>query len=425
MEKKQNRTLGAFEKTFWLLDQIDSKDFALAAEIEGVAPIEKWKIAIEKVQQRHPNLSVRVVMDELHRPVIEHVENLPIPFRVINAHPGYRWEQEVEHELSERFDTAKGPLVRIRLVQKPDSTVLIVAANHTLADGTSLSYLIRDLLSAVNGKELEVYHSQISNDQILGLPDDQPILTSKNSSALKENSKSFNPRISSLRISTEATNQLLKKAREEGTTVHGAICAAVLIAGRKLRSEWSDVKMELVTPICTRGALNLDDNFGLNITTHSGFFENEQKLPFWELARFVKSGLEGTNSKKHVSDYLHFFRELTFGHNDTQKMLDVLKEAFNHQIMVTNLVRVKYDTDFGDLQLKSLYGPMVRSGKGMEQTVGAVSTNGSLSLTNTSDNPIDGLLEAIEELLAEASGLDGDLPSNPKAYKQRDQSCPL
>ena len=30
MRTKQDRTLGAFEKTFWLLDQIDSKDFALA-----------------------------------------------------------------------------------------------------------------------------------------------------------------------------------------------------------------------------------------------------------------------------------------------------------------------------------------------------------------------------------------------------------
>ena len=35
MKNHQNRTLGAFEKTFWLLDQIDSKDFVIAGEIEG------------------------------------------------------------------------------------------------------------------------------------------------------------------------------------------------------------------------------------------------------------------------------------------------------------------------------------------------------------------------------------------------------
>lgn len=99
MKKKQNRTLGAFEKTFWLLDQIDSKDFALAAEIDGTAAVEKWERAIKEVQLRHPNLSVRIVMDELSRPVIQHVDNLVIPFRVVNTHQGYLWEQEVEREL--------------------------------------------------------------------------------------------------------------------------------------------------------------------------------------------------------------------------------------------------------------------------------------------------------------------------------------
>ncbi|CAG4995522.1 hypothetical protein DYBT9275_01658 [Dyadobacter sp. CECT 9275] len=85
-----------------------------------------------------------------------------------------------------------------------------------------------------------------------------------------------------------------------------------------------------------------------------------------------------------------------------QQMLDALKQAFNHHIMVANLVRVRYSTDFGSLKLKALYGPMVRSGKGMEQTIGALTTNGSLCLTNTSDTPIPGLLAEIEHILAKA-----------------------
>jgi len=39
----------------------------------------------------------------------------------------------------------------------------------------------------------------------------------------------------------------------------------------------------------------------------------------------------------------------------------------------------------------------------MEQTIGAVSTNGQLCLTNTSDNPIPGILEEIQRLLVQAS----------------------
>ncbi|RYZ48771.1 MAG: condensation protein, partial [Sphingobacteriales bacterium] len=300
MGKKQNRTLGAFEKTFWLLDQIDSKDFALAAEIDGTASVSKWELAIKAAQSRHPNLSVRIVMDQMSRPAIEHVENLAIPFRVVSAHPAYGWEQEVEKELSQRFDTTRGPLVRIVLVQKPKDCVLIVVANHILADGTSVSYLIRDLLAAVMGSKLKSYQVQLSNDQTLGLPEDLPVQSVEEMPIMKASRKIVRPLVSSLRFSSDKTNRIIERARAERTTVHGAICAAAVMAGRKMRVEWSDIKMELISPICSRGVLGLDDNFGLNITTHPIFFENEQELTFWELARMAKNGLEGTISEEHV-----------------------------------------------------------------------------------------------------------------------------
>ena len=209
-------------------------------------------------------------------------------------------------------------------------------------------------------------------------------------------------KLTSHRFSENSTHHLLERSREENTSVHGAICAAVLIASRKMRPEWDETRMELVSPICTRGALNLDDNFGLDITTQSVFFEQQRHLSFWELARLAKVGLGGTSTVEYTTGYLSFFREIVFGHNDMQQMLDALKQAFNHHIMVTNLVRVRHKTDFGPLKLEALYGPMVRSGKGMEQTIGALTTNGSLCLTNTSDTPIPGLLDEMERILEKA-----------------------
>ncbi|MCE7065110.1 condensation domain-containing protein [Dyadobacter sp. CY326] len=424
MKRQQNRTLGAFEKAFWLLDQIDSKDFALAADISGTEPIEKWQNAIKMVQKRHPNLSVRVVMDELSRPTLQHVENLVIPLRVVHAGQDYRWEQEVEKELSERFDTENGPLLRVVLVQKPQNTVLIVAANHTVADGTSLNFLVRDILLAVSGKELALMSPQVSNDETLDIPEDFPAQTVDQLPELKMKTDIVKPLVSSIRFSENLTQHMLEKARQENTTVHGAICAAVLLASRKLRAEWNETRMELVSPICTRTALDLDDNFGLNITTQSVFFE-QQHLSFWDLARVAKAGLDGTNSPEYVTGYLSFFRDIVFGHNDMQQMLDALKQAFNHHVMVTNLVKVRYKTDFGTLKLESLYGPMVRSGKGMEQTIGALTTNGSLGLTNTSDNPIPGLLVEMEKILREACQENSEASSFQNVSSGKNKSCSL
>jgi NRPS condensation-like uncharacterized protein len=422
MKNHQNRTLGAFEKTFWLLDQIDSKDFALAADITGTQPLEKWQRALDVVQQRHPNLSVRIIMDELARPALQYAENMKIPLRVVHVQQDYRWEQAVEKELAVRFDTAEGPLLRVVLVQKPQSTILILVANHTVADGTSLNFLVRDILLAVSGRTLEFMDPQVSNDQTLGLPEDLPEQTVDQMLEIKMKTDVVKPLVSSHRISENDTRIIVERARQENTTVHGALCAAALLATRKMRSAWRDTRMELVSPICTRAALNLDDNFGLNITTQSVFFEKEN-LSFWDLARLAKAGLDGTNSAEYVTGYLSFFRDIVFGHNDVQQMLDALKLAFNHHIMVTNLVKVRYKTGFGTLKLEALYGPMVRSGKGMEQTIGAVTTDGSLSLTNTSDTPIPRLLGEIEKILQEACQGNAGTVSGAEDGKAR--SCSL
>jgi hypothetical protein len=402
MTKHENRTLGAFEKTFWLLDQIDSKDFALAAEVEGRESADAWRLAVNQVQKRHPNLSARIRMDGFKRPFIEHVDSLVIPLKVIEIDNGFKWEQAVEKELEVRFNTEEGPLFRVIVLQKPEDTVLILAANHTLADGSSLMYLFRDLLEAVTGQIPQVLAPQKSNDETLGLPKDIAVEDNETSEYVFKKPAAVSPKVESIKFSSEHTSQLIERSRLEQTTVHGAICAAVVIAGRKLRQEWDDKKIELISPICTRKALQLDDNCGLNITTHPVYFEPEEKQSFWDIARLAKSGLNGTETKEHVENYLGFFRTLTFNSADIQKMVDILKEAFNHQIMVTNLVKVKYKTDFGKLKLKSVYGPMVRSGKGLEQTIGAISTNGNLCLTNTSDTLIAGLLEEMQMLMAEA-----------------------
>jgi NRPS condensation-like uncharacterized protein len=409
MKNQQNRTLGAFEKTFWLLDQIDSKDFVLAGEIEGKESIQAWQQAINRVQLRHPNLSVKIVLDQFSRPVLEHVEDMPIPLRVVNADEDYRWEQEVEKELSLRFNTAEGPLLRAVLVQKPATTILILAGHHAISDGTSISYLFRDILTAVTGKELHPMNPQPSNDETLGLPEDMAVAGSDKVSSIQNNFKSVAPKVSSIRLDQDISRKLVERAREEKTTVHGAICAAVLLSVRNMRPEWTDKKIEMISPICARRPLQLDDNYGLNITTHAVYFEGEQYLSFWDIARMAKAGLAGTETEEHVKNYINFFRDITFNSADLQKMIDILKNAFNHEIMVTNLGKVKYNTDFGKLKLKAIYGPMVRSGKGMEQTVGAISSNGSLCLTNTSDNPIYGLLEAMERILTKACEISQEL----------------
>jgi len=70
--------------------------------------------------------------------------------------------------------------------------------------------------------------------------------------------------------------------------------------------------------------------------------------------------------------------------------------------MLSNLGRLPFDTTFGHLKLENLWAPCALRGIEGEQTLGAVSVNGSLHLTHTSPMPIPGMLAGLEEELRKA-----------------------
>jgi hypothetical protein len=81
------------------------------------------------------------------------------------------------------------------------------------------------------------------------------------------------------------------------------------------------------------------------------------------------------------------------------------RTAFNAQVMFSNLGRLPFDSTFGSLELETIWAPFTVRGIEGEQTLGAVTVNGSLHLTHTSPAPIPGLLTGIEEELHKACAI--------------------
>jgi hypothetical protein len=75
------------------------------------------------------------------------------------------------------------------------------------------------------------------------------------------------------------------------------------------------------------------------------------------------------------------------------------------QLRGANLGRLPFDSTFGPLKLESLWAPCALRGIEGEQTLGAVTVNGSLHLTHTSPVPIPGLLSGVEEVLHRACAI--------------------
>jgi hypothetical protein len=73
-----------------------------------------------------------------------------------------------------------------------------------------------------------------------------------------------------------------------------------------------------------------------------------------------------------------------------------------HDIMLTNLGTLGYQTDFGDLQLEAVWGPAVSARLVNAHTIGVATTNGSIRLLQTTFAPVGSLLETVEEILVTA-----------------------
>ena len=78
----------------------------------------------------------------------------PIPLRILEDEPELRWEAEVGTELATPFDPSQAPLIRAVLIQGDRDAAFMLVAHHSIADGLSLTYAIRDTLDALAGRSL-------------------------------------------------------------------------------------------------------------------------------------------------------------------------------------------------------------------------------------------------------------------------------
>ena len=165
------RPLGTMERFLWLLDHIHQTHFALAAEIEGPTTLGAWRSALDAVQLRHPFFSVCIEEDGNANLSFRRVAGTHIPLRVVSTkNATSRWEREIEKELATRFDARRAPLIRAVLLHQPDKSILIFSAHHSIGDGLSMAFAIRDVLQALSGERLESLPPLASMEELLVMP---------------------------------------------------------------------------------------------------------------------------------------------------------------------------------------------------------------------------------------------------------------
>jgi hypothetical protein len=404
------RRLGTLEHLFWLYDQHRSSHFAVTALISGQASPRDWRKALDRLQKRHPILSVCIAAEAGSVPTFRPADVAPIPLRIVNDEPERRWEAEVAEELATPFDSSRAPLIRAVLIQRARDAAFILLAHHSIADGLSLAYVIRDTLEALAGRPLPPLAWLPSQDDMTsaseGFADaqeqDRPRALMPVFHRPRDNAR---PTVKAARLSPALTASIRERARQEGTTVHGALCAALVLASRDALDVPREIPLRIFSPLNAR-APEAGESCGLFLGAAASVFDR-QTAGFWDIAREAKAGIAANSTPEHMAARLAFLRRAVGNGADVARAAAIGAELFRGEFVLTNLGSLSLNQKFGPFTLKAMFGPAVLTGLAGQQTIGVSTINGSLCLLQTSHTPLEGLLEETQDVLTQATGERG------------------
>lgn len=398
------RTLGTMEEYFWATQQRSSRTIVVAAEIEGDLTVEQWQAAFDNVQAIHPILSVRIRKLSGMRPYFETAPNMKISLKFMPEYEDNDVLNCCEIEMSTPF-TADELLVRVAIFQKEGKSTLIFSADHAAFDGKSIVYLLQDLLSSINGEEITKSNPlSPSLDELLG------ISISENYSEIKSiNNTSLNPHtynipdissryhLQQVIIENPAIIAIRERARLEGTTLHGALTAAILLAGQNTSSRWSGEVIRCASPVDHRKTLAMKKEIGLLVTVSFTEMLPQEKYDLWNLARLITNNINTIRNVPAAANSLSPLRNMMHSKYDINEFCAATMQR-SHTLMVTNYGEIDSEVKPGKARITSIM-PMVATGHQYTQTVSASTLKDTLTITNVSLTPIPHLLEKAKELL--------------------------
>ncbi|NQT07699.1 hypothetical protein HQ586_01350 [Candidatus Bathyarchaeota archaeon] len=435
--KKYERKVTAFERLFYYSP---FSIVTVVARIKGNITVDMLMNAVEKVQQRHTNLRVRIRTDPEHNPWFTTEGMKEIPIEIISRESDNHWIK-VHHEASQiPFRFNERPAIRLILVHSPEISELIILCHHIICDGFSLAYLARDLMVYLGdpAKEVEILSDPVPID-LNNLPKDvslNPVVKffikrinkgwrKEKVHFDQEDYRNLNEaywmkaqhKIISIELSESQTTSLVERCREEEVTVNSALTTAFVGAPQIVQGRSKELSSTAI-------AGSLRDRLQKSAGEEMGFFAGavtlnysyDEKKGFWDNARrlnqkvqplytnknLFKEGLTWCHLEPGILEAMNFKKlgglvPTSFSRHEKlsafSKRDDVISSILKREKMetldkifmgtaVTNLTRMDFPRKYGDLELDRLImnpgGAFPLSNVNL--VLGAVTCSGKLSL---------------------------------------------
>ncbi|WP_443945521.1 condensation domain-containing protein [Pedobacter sp. AW1-32] len=353
---------------------VDSKtplNCVFTAKISGKIDEEKLRLALSKIQQKHPLLRMKID-NSGKEPYFVHNENIAsIPLRIIPRHDEQDWLTESKKEWYALFDRENEPLARLIWIKGHAYSELLLVLPHCICDGTSILNLMRELMSLMDNpqQELHPYSSFNSVQDLLPANFDNgraAHFKGKVFSALAKlyfffkNTKAKNAPENNYvihwKLNPFETHQFITRCKQENTSVHAAICAAFLLAFKTVQKEKSHGKV--ISPVDIRRfipSIKQDTLFAFAPIAEMNL--NPKLINFWDHARALKTDLDKKISEMKIFSLLNMSE---YFHSSVNRMIGFLKSTNgSHDITLSNMGRLDIQETYQDFKIETIYSPTV------------------------------------------------------------------
>lgn len=368
------RPLGANEHIIWHSAQAGCINFVVCGCLSGSINEDTMRAGLRLLEKRHPLIQCRVDTQGTP-PVFTSKGVAPIPLKVYPRKSFTDWIHQAEKEVNTPFPCT-GPLMRAVLLKDTSRTDILLALHHVIGEGMSSTYLMRDLLQNIaditGGKtpnltsfplyppmeDLLPPHARglqecIKTIKFLGklvriMMQGPVTLTDKN---CNQNGYARNKYYM---FSQKETETFIAKCHTESTTVHGAVCAALLTAASTFTDQ--NCPIGCMSPVNMRPVLDppLGDEVGfyasMVVTAHT-----VKDVQFWDLARHIKNDVHHaiTSGESFVSVKL---LDLFIPKNMTSsRLIKRISQVYPVAVLLSNVGKITMPAQYGPYTLEEFH----------------------------------------------------------------------
>jgi hypothetical protein len=402
------RDLDSFEEFFFHMESVAPALHLHAIHLSGPTARGDWRAGWDKLHEVHPLLRVGIVKESGRRPIFIETERL-------TGITVTRWDDETlstlcEATLARPFSDPSEAMVAMTVLHRPNECLAVLAAHHSLYDGMGTLLLLQDLLELVAGGETRANPPAWSSlRKEVGAPSrggyrqvKQEAQTSGDEAPAAEPTPLPPVKVHHLAFDQSLTARLEVVARANGTTPHGVLMAAFQIAGGKAKPAWITEGVGCNTPHNVRGSTQEAQNMAGMLTMPLVTWLAPQKSrSFWDMARAARDGLAAPRSAEGRIAFVAAMDDLTADEMTSVEFLErVLRSPIRYDLMITDYASYRPRTRYGSLEV-ILIATGNNGGGPDTQTIGVCTLDGAMNLTQSTRQPIDGLLEDCRALVRE------------------------